>query len=90
MASEMPSFLYLVQQNSRVPFGIFHSESNNYVKFHMSNKSHEEAPGGEQVSLELIFVTMKIRKARNLITCSDCLEKEISVSYIPRLQRRIA
>lgn len=28
------------------------------------------------MSLELRFMTTEIRKARNLITCSDCLEKK--------------
>lgn len=28
------------------------------------------------MSLELIFMTMEIRKARNPITCSDCLERK--------------
>lgn len=28
------------------------------------------------MSLELILMTMEIWKARNLITCSDCLEKK--------------
>lgn len=36
------------------------------------------------MSLELTFMTMKTRKAGNLITCSDRLEKGTSASHSPR------
>ena len=42
----------------------------------------------KQGSLEPIFMTTKIRKARNLIARSDYPEKGTSAPHVPRLQRR--
>lgn len=33
-------------------------------------------------------MTMKIREARTLMTCSDCPEEETSAPHVPRLPKR--
>lgn len=77
------SFACLIHCNSDVPFRRFYFSYSSCSwnlsptqNLDSSARNHEEGSGEEQVSLELIFLTMAIRKAGNLVTWCDRPEKK--------------